>query len=381
MEELKKLLFIDRDGTLIDEPTDTFQIDAFEKLRFKPGVFRWLRKIANNPEFELVMVTNQDGLGSNEYPESVFWPIQNLIMKTFEGEGIRFKAVHIDKHFPSEMSDTRKPGIGMLKGYLNGEYNLAGSFVIGDRWTDVELAANLGCKAILFHSSSDPGIRELSMSQERLNEAVVKTVENWKEVWQILAYPNRTAHVNRETSETKIDITLSLDGSGKSNIDTGLRFFDHMLEQLAKHGALDIELKTRGDLEVDEHHTIEDTALALGEAFKKALGDKKGISRYGYCLPMDDALALVAIDFGGRNWLKWEVDFKREKIGDMPTEMFHHFFKSFTDTAACTLHIQAKGENEHHKIESVFKAFARAIRTAVGRDSANPEMPSTKGIF
>jgi len=364
---MKRALFIDRDGTIIIEPEDE-QIDSLEKLEFYPKAISNLRKIAEETDFELVMVTNQDGLGTDSFPEDTFWPAHHKMLKTLEGEGIRFAAIHIDKSFPHEKAPTRKPGTGMLSQYMQGEYNLANSYVIGDRATDVELAENLGTKAILMSEKPNP------------KAALITT--DWDEIYRFLQLPPRIAEVTRTTRETDTHIKINLDGNGQYDIHTGLGFFDHMLDQLSKHSGADLSIQVKGDLHIDEHHTIEDTALALGEVFAKALGDKKGISRYGFLLPMDDALAQVAIDFSGRPWLVWEAEFKREKVGDMPTEMFYHFFKSFSDTAKCNLNIQVQGDNEHHKIEAIFKAFAKAIKMAVSRDVKNRNaLPSTKGTL
>lgn len=364
---MKPILFIDRDGT-INYETEDEQIDSIEKLKFLPDVLYYLRKIQAESDYMLVMVTNQDGLGTASFPEDTFWPVHNLIMRVLENEGISFDAVHIDEHFPKDNHPNRKPGIGMLKKYLNGDYDIANSYVLGDRMTDIQLAENLGCKGI-------------HIASEKTTDAVL-TTESWKEIYEFLILHPRKASVVRKTNETDISIKVNLDGSGKTAISTGLGFFDHMLEQLGKHGHIDLEVKVNGDLHIDEHHTIEDTALALGECFLKALGNKQGTNRYGFLLPMDDVLAQVAIDFGGRPWLVWEADFKREKIGEMPTEMFMHFFKSFSDTAKCNLNIKAEGENEHHKIEGIFKAWAKAIKMAVKR---NPDemssLPSTKGVL
>lgn len=366
---MKKVLFIDRDGTLIWEPPDTFQIDSFEKLKFLPGVFTYLGKIAKELNYELVMVTNQDGLGTDSYPENTFWPIQNFIIEAFEKEGVVFSEICIDKSFESENKPTRKPNTGMLTKYLNGNYDLKNSFVIGDRLTDVKLAANLGCRSIFIKNYDTP------------TNAIDKTVETWEEIYNFLKLPERSSEYIRKTNETEISIKLNLDGTGKSEITTGLNFFNHMLEQIARHGNLDLNIQAKGDLHIDEHHTIEDVGIALGETFTKAIGTKKGIERYGFCLPMDDCLAQVAIDFGGRSWIEWKAEFKREKVGDMPTEMFFHFFKSFSDSAKCNLNIKAEGTNEHHKIESIFKAFAKAIKFALKRDMDNNELPSTKGML
>lgn len=370
---MKKALFIDRDGTIISEPADE-QIDSLEKLEFLPKALSTLRKIAEETDYELVMVTNQDGLGTPSFPEETFWPAHRKMMKTLEGENIQFAAVHIDRSFPHENLPTRKPGTGMLTGYLNGEYDLAGSYVIGDRLTDIQLAHNLGAKAIFINHQ--PG-REVPL------DATVRLVtRDWDEIYRHLRLPERTAEVQRNTRETQIAIRLNLDGQGQSDIHTGLGFFDHMLDQLAKHSGADLSVHVTGDLHIDEHHTIEDTALALGEAYAKALGDKRGTNRYGFLLPMDEALAQVAIDFSGRNWLVWEAEFRREKIGEMPTEMFHHFFKSFSDAARCNLNVKVEGVNEHHKIEAIFKAFAKAIKMAVSRDIRQLQnLPSTKGVL
>ena len=368
---MKKVLFIDRDGTLILEPPEDFQVDSLEKLEFYPGVFRYLSQIAELG-YELVMVTNQDGLGTDAFPEKDFWPVQNKMLKSLENEGILFSDILIDHSFPEENAPTRKPHTGLLTKYLRGDYDMKNSFVIGDRLTDMELAKNLGCKGILLAGKDQPGFGAATQ--------VLQTT-SWKEVYRFLKLKNRSVTVNRKTKETDIRLTLNLDGDGKADIQTGIGFFDHMLEQISRHGGMDISLKVEGDLEVDEHHTIEDTALVLGQAVKQALGDKKGISRYGFYVPMDDSLAQVALDFGGRNWLMWEAEFKREKIGEMPTEMFFHFFKSFSDAAGCNLNIKASGTNEHHKIEAIFKAFARAMRMAVQRDADSNVLPSTKGIL
>ena len=356
----QKILFIDRDGTLIHEPADE-QIDSFQKLRFVEGVFRNLSFIRKNLDFRFVMVTNQDGLGTSAFPEDTFWPVHNFILQTLEGEGISFDDIKIDRHFPEDNHPDRKPGIGMLKEYVNDKelYDLENSYVIGDRDTDAQLAQNLGCKALILGQN---GV-------------------TWDKIAELLFAGERTAEVYRKTKETDIHVRLNIDGNGQSDIATGLGFFDHMLEQIARHGMMDLTIKTIGDLHVDEHHTIEDTALALGECILKALGNKRGIERYGYCLPMDDCLCSVALDFGGRPWLVWQADFKREHIGDMPTEMFLHFFKSLSDAAHMNLNIKAEGNNEHHKIEGIFKALARALRMAVQRDIYHFELPSTKGAL
>ena len=370
----KQVLFIDRDGTLVIEPPIDYQLDSFNKLEFYPKVFRNLYFIRQKMDFEFAMVTNQDGLGTASFPEDTFYPVHNFILKTFEQEGITFDQIFIDRSFPEDNAPTRKPRTGMLTQYLdNPEYDLAHSFVIGDRATDVELALNLGCKAILLQND-----KSLLTSPELQSVCVLATTD-WDKIAEYLFAQERIAEVRRTTHETDIYIRMNLDGEGKCNISTGLKFFDHMLEQIAKHGKIDLTIQAQGDLEVDEHHTIEDTAIVLGECLYKALGSKRGIERYGYCLPMDDCLCQVALDFGGRAWLVWDAIFKREKIGEMPTEMFLHFFKSLSDAAHMNLHIQAKGENEHHKIEGIFKAFARSIRAAVRRDIYHYEIPSSKG--
>jgi imidazoleglycerol-phosphate dehydratase/histidinol-phosphatase len=373
----KKVLFIDRDGTLIYESPSDPQIDSLEKLSFIPGVFTWLGRIANELNYELVMVTNQDGLGTSGFPEETFWPVQNLVTKTLEGEGIVFESIHIDRTLPSENKPTRKPGTDMLTRFFDvKKYNLADSYVIGDRLTDIELAYNLGAQGILLN---DGGLKT-TLEGQPYAPSCVGVVDSWKKIYELVK-PKRTAFVHRKTNETNIQVEINLDGSGKSKINTGLGFFNHMLEQLARHGGIDLDIFVKGDLHIDEHHTIEDCALAVGEAFLKALGDKRGIERYGFALPMDDCLAQVAIDFGGRPWLVWEAAFKREKIGEMPTEMFMHFFKSFSDAARCNLNIKAEGENEHHKIEAIFKALAKAIKMAAHKDSFNNQLPTTKGIL
>ncbi len=377
---MKKILFIDRDGTLILEPAD-YQVDSFAKLEFYPEAFTYLGKIAKELDYELVMVTNQDGLGTPANPEELFWPIQNFVVKAFENEGAKFEDIYIDKTFARENAPTRKPGTAMLTKYINNpEYDLVNSFVIGDRITDVKLAQNLGGKGIFIANDEALGADEINDNQG-LNDAIALKTTSWKEIYEFLKLQNRTASIVRNTNETKIKIDLNLDGTGKSDISTGIHFFDHMLDQIARHGQMDLIIKVNGDLEVDEHHTIEDTAIALGEVFAQALGNKLGIERYGFTLPMDDCLAQVAIDFGGRNWLVWEAEFKREMIGQMPTEMFYHFFKSFTDGAKVNLNIKAEGTNEHHKIEAIFKAFAKAIKVAVKRDSEKMILPSTKGML
>ncbi len=377
------VLFIDRDGTLINEAPPTYQLDSFDKLSFYPHAFEYMTKIATELNYELVMVTNQDGLGTEAYPENSFWPLHNFVMKSFENEKVVFKKVFIDKTFPYENAPTRKPGTGMLTEYLNNPaYDMANSFVIGDRITDMQLAKNLGCKGIWLNVDENLGASEIGDTVQGLKkDTITLSTPNWKEVYEFLKQPQRITLHERNTNETKISIRLNLDGTGKADIKTGLHFFDHMLDQVARHSGIDLELTCMGDLQIDEHHTMEDTAIALGEAFAKALGNKRGIERYGFLLPMDDCLAQVALDFGGRSWLVWKVKFKRNRIGDVPTEMFEHFFKSFTDAAKCNLNIQAKGENEHHKIESVFKAFAKAIKMAVKRDINNNNLPTTKGLL
>ncbi len=355
----QKILFIDRDGTLVEEPQDE-QVDALEKIRFKPGVFKWLGLIAERTDFRLVMVSNQDGLGTDAFPEDTFWPSQNFILQALEGEGIRFDDILIDPHFPEDNAPTRKPGTGMVKKYMDDtdSYDIAGSYVIGDRDTDRQLAENIGCKAIILDADT-----------------------SWKQAASIIIDGERMAHVRRTTKETDIDITLALDGKGTCNIDTGLGFFDHMLEQIGRHGGIDLDIHVKGDLNVDEHHTIEDTALALGECLRQALGSKRGLERYGFSLPMDDCMAHVCLDFGGRPWLVWDTAFQREKIGDMPTEMFLHFFKSLSDAAMMNLYVHAEGQNEHHKIEAIFKALARSLKQAIRRDVYRYELPSTKGML
>lgn len=377
---MKKVLFIDRDGTLVLEPED-YQVDSFTKLEFYPEVFQYLSKIAKELDYELVMVTNQDGLGTDVHPEENFWPVHQFIIKALENEDIYFSEVLIDKTFPSENAPTRKPNTGLLTRYINNpEYDLQNSYVIGDRITDVKLAKNLDSKGIFIANDEELGAEEIS-KEESLEQYIALKTTSWKAIYEFLKLESRTASVERNTNETKIKINLNLDGTGKSNIQTGLGFFDHMLDQIGRHGQMDLDIKVSGDLEVDEHHTIEDTAIALGEVFSTALGNKLGIERYGFTLPMDDCLAQVAIDFGGRNWLVWDADFKREKIGEMPTEMFYHFFKSFTDGARANLNIKAEGQNEHHKIEAIFKAFAKAIKSAVKRDPEKMILPSTKGML
>lgn len=378
--KMKKILFIDRDGTMILEPAD-YQVDSFSKLEFYPEAFTYLGKIAKELDYELVMVTNQDGLGTPSNPEELFWPIQNFVVKAFENEGVKFEDIYIDKTFAHENAPTRKPGTALLTKYINNpEYDLTNSFVIGDRITDVKLAQNLGGKGIFIANDEALGADEIN-DNKGLNDAIALKTTSWKEIYEFLKLQNRTASIVRNTNETKIKIDLNLDGTGKSDISTGIHFFDHMLDQIARHGQMDLVIKVDGDLEVDEHHTIEDTAIALGEVFAQALGNKLGIERYGFTLPMDDCLAQAAIDFGGRNWLVWEAEFNREMIGQMPTEMFYHFFKSFTDGAKANLNIKAEGTNEHHKIEAIFKAFAKTIKVAVKRDPEKMILPSTKGLL
>jgi imidazoleglycerol-phosphate dehydratase/histidinol-phosphatase len=363
---MKKVLFIDRDGTLIQEPEDE-QVDSWDKFEFLPGVIRNLGKIAENTNYELVMVTNQDGLGTDSFPEETFWPVQNKMLQILKGEGIVFDDIFIDRSFPEDNSKTRKPGIAMLTKYMSRDYDLRQSFVIGDRQSDAELAKNLGAKSILI--------------TDRQNLNADFTVTTWSGIWQILCFEPRQAEICRKTRETDITLILKLDGSGKTNIKTGIGFFDHMLEQVAFHSRSDLELTVQGDLQVDEHHTVEDTAISLGQAFSKALGDKKQINRYGFLLPMDESLAQVALDFSGRSYLVWNVTFTREKIGDMPTELFKHFFESFVRHAGCTLNIKAEGENEHHIAESIFKAFGKTLRRASERNAENADTASTKGVL
>jgi imidazoleglycerol-phosphate dehydratase/histidinol-phosphatase len=376
----KKLLFIDRDGTLILEPADE-QIDSFEKLAFYPGVFAWLGKIARELDYLLLMVTNQDGLGTKSFPEHTFWPVQEFIVQAFKNEGIDFEEVCIDRTFPAENAPTRKPGTALLTKYMEDGYDLQASYVIGDRLTDMELAKNLGAKGIFMNNQTQLGTSEITASSESLQAVIAYEGTDWKSIYEFLKLETRISEVKRKTNETDITISLNLDGTGKSEIKTGLAFFDHMLDQLSRHGQMDLTVQVKGDLEVDEHHTIEDTAIALGETFHKALASKLGMERYGFCLPMDDCLAQVAIDFGGRSWLVWDAEFRRERVGDMPTEMFLHFFKSFADSAKANINIKAEGTNEHHKIEAIFKAFAKAIKMAVKRDTEKMVLPSTKGVL
>jgi imidazoleglycerol-phosphate dehydratase/histidinol-phosphatase len=379
---MRRILFIDRDGTLIREAPPSYQIDSFEKLIFYPGVFEYMGRIAREFDFELLMVTNQDGLGTASFPEDTFWPVQELVIKAFAGEGVHFSDVYIDKTFPQDNAPTRKPGTGMLTQYMgNPDFDLANSFVIGDRITDVQLAKNLGCKALWLNNDPALGGAEISDSRRALEGSIALETTEWSKIYEYLKLGLRRVVHERNTNETRIRIDLNVDGSGKAAIVTGLGFFDHMLEQIARHGKMDLTLRVDGDLHIDEHHSIEDTGIALGEAFAKALADKRGMERYGFALPMDEADAKVLIDFGGRNWLVWNAEFRREMIGEMPTEMFFHFFKSFSDGARCNLNIECRGENEHHKIEAIFKAFAKAIRMAVKRDPLSNYLPSTKGVL
>lgn len=380
---MKRILFIDRDGTLINEAPPTYQLDSYEKLTFYPDMFYYMRKIAAELDYELIMVTNQDGLGTDAFPEDTFWPLHNLVMKSLEGEQIHFSKVFIDKTYPHENAPTRKPGTGMLTAYLNNpEYDIANSYVIGDRITDIQLAKNLGCKGIWMNNDPELGAGEIKDKVMELRSSTIALESaHWKEIYEFLKMGLRVVQHQRNTNETKIDIQLNVDGSGKAVIQTGLGFFDHMLEQIARHGNMDLNITTHGDLHIDEHHTIEDTGIALGEAFAKALADKRGMERYGFALPMDEADAKVLIDFGGRNWIVWNASFKRERIGEMPTELFFHFFKSFSDAAKCNLNIECHGDNEHHKIEAIFKCFAKAIKMAVKRDPLKNYLPSTKGVL
>ncbi len=380
---MKKVLFIDRDGTIIHEP-EGYQIDHLDKLEFYPGALYYLTRIAKELDYELVMVTNQDGLGTNSFPEENFWPIQNFIVRTFGNEGVNFSDSLIDRTFAKDNAPTRKPNTGLLEDkYLDKpeQYDLANSYMIGDRLTDMEFARNFGGKGIFIDTHTELGADEIGSHPDEVEKYIVLKTDSWKDIYEFLKLEERTAEITRKTNETDIFIKLNLDGTGKSKISTGISFFDHMLDQIARHGQMDLEVNVKGDLEVDEHHTIEDTAIALGEVFSKALGNKLGIERYGFCLPMDDCLAQVALDFGGRNWLVWEAEFKREMIGQMPTEMFYHFFKSFSDGAKANLNIKAEGTNEHHKIEAIFKAFAKSIKMAVKRDAEKMILPSTKGLL
>ncbi|GGB02724.1 MULTISPECIES: bifunctional histidinol-phosphatase/imidazoleglycerol-phosphate dehydratase HisB [Mucilaginibacter] len=377
---LQKILFVDRDGTLIKEPADE-QIDSFSKLEFYPGALTYLPKIAKELDFELVMVTNQDGLGTSVYPEDTFWPVHNFILQTFEGEGVKFANQIIDRTFARDNAPTRKPGTALLTQYLDADkYDLKNSFTIGDRKNDVLLAKNLGAKAIWLNNNSNLGGNEFSEA-DHIDDVIALETTDWQKIYEFLKLGQRVFEHRRATKETDIYIKINLDGKGDAKISTGLHFFDHMLDQIARHGSIDLEITAKGDLHIDEHHTIEDTGIALGEVFAAALGNKMGIERYGFCLPMDDCLAQAAIDFGGRNWLVWEADFKREKVGDVPTEMFYHFFKSFSDASKSNLNIKAEGQNEHHKIEAIFKAFAKAIKVAVKRDVDKMVLPSTKGLL
>jgi imidazoleglycerol-phosphate dehydratase/histidinol-phosphatase len=379
---LKRILFIDRDGTLINEAPPTYQLDSFDKLTFYPHMFEYMGRIAREMDYELVMVTNQDGLGTHAFPEDTFWPLHNLVMKSLEGEGIHFSAVHIDRSFPHDNALTRKPGTGMLTQYLNNpDYDIANSYVIGDRITDVQLAKNLGCKAIWLNQDPNLGAGEIQDKVAELRPIIALESTHWSTIYEYLKLGLRRVIHERNTNETQIKIELNVDGRGKGAIYTGLGFFDHMLDQIARHGKMDLTIRANGDLHIDEHHTIEDTGIALGEAFAQALADKRGMERYGFALPMDEADAKVLIDFGGRNWIVWNAEFKRERIGEMPTEMFFHFFKSFSDAARCNLNIECHGDNEHHKIEAIFKAFAKAIRMAVKRDPLSNYLPSTKGVL
>ncbi|MBP6284233.1 MAG: bifunctional histidinol-phosphatase/imidazoleglycerol-phosphate dehydratase HisB [Paludibacteraceae bacterium] len=379
MQQLKKALFIDRDGTIIAEPPITYQVDTLEQIEFLPAVIRNLYQIRQYTDFEFVMVTNQDGLGTDVYPQQNFDAVQGKMLQILQNEGVIFDNILIDTSFPEDNTTTRKPRTGLLTAYMTGEYDLANSYVIGDRITDVELAKNLGCKVIFIHSNEEEAKRLLE--ENNFSEYCALISADWNEITAFVVAKERTASLQRTTKETDIFVSLNLDGKGKTNISTGLGFFDHMLEQIGKHSGMDLTIQVKGDLHIDEHHTIEDTSLALGEALLLALGNKRGVERYGYCLPMDECLCQVALDFGGRPWLVWDVDFKREKVGDMPTEMFMHFFKSLSDTAKMNLHIKAEGDNEHHKIEGIFKALARAIKMSIKRDVFSAELPSTKGVL
>lgn len=374
-----RVLFLDRDGVILVEPPTDFQIDSVDKISFLPGAISSLSRIAAELDYCKVLVTNQDGLGTDAYPDFDFEPYQNLMLRTLEGEGFVFDEIHIDTTYANDHKHTRKPGTGMLQHFFDTEkYDLANSFMVGDRWSDIQLAKNLGCKAIYLRSI----LHSLTEEQEtNLRSTIALETDNWEDIYVFLKLGLRKVVHERNTNETRISIELNLDGSGKANISTGLGFFDHMLDQIARHGKMDLTILAKGDLHIDEHHTIEDTGIALGEAFAKALVDKRGMERYGFALPMDEAEAKVLIDFGGRNWIVWNAAFKREKIGEMPAEMFFHFFKSFSDGAKCNLNIECKGENEHHKIEAIFKAFAKAIRMAVKRDPLSNHLPSTKGML
>jgi imidazoleglycerol-phosphate dehydratase/histidinol-phosphatase len=377
----KPVLFIDRDGTVIKEAPPTYQIDSFDKLEFYPEVFRYLSKIALELEYELVMISNQDGLGSASFPEDTFWPVQNFVMKSLENEGIHFSNVFFDRTYAKDNSPTRKPNGGLLIDYMNNaNYDIPNSYVIGDRITDVQLAKNIACKAIWLNNDPNLGGAEIQDSIKDLETVMALETQHWKEIYTYLKGLRQVTH-DRNTNETSVHIELTIEGSGRGEINTGIGFFDHMLDQIARHGQVDLKIETKGDLHIDEHHTIEDTGIALGEAFAKALFDKRGMERYGFALPMDESDAKVLIDFGGRSWIVWNTDFTREKIGEMPTEMFFHFFKSFSDAARCNINIECKGENEHHKIEAIFKAFAKAIRMAVKRDAFSNYLPTTKGVL
>ena len=379
---MKKILFIDRDGTLINEAPPTYQIDGFDKLTFYPDMFTYMRRIAGEFDYELVMISNQDGLGTASFPEETFWPVQNFIMKSLENEAIHFTNCYFDRTFAKDNAPTRKPNTGLLSGYINkDEYDIKNSFVIGDRITDVQLAKNLGCKAIWLNNDETLGGAEIQDSRAALQTTIALETKCWSDIYHYLKNDAAKVVHQRNTNETKILIALNIDGSGNSDIHTGIGFFNHMLDQLARHGKMDLNIQVQGDLHIDEHHTIEDTGIALGEAFAIALRDKRGMERYGFALPMDDAEAKVLLDFGGRSWLVWNVEFHREKIGEMPTEMFFHFFKSFSDAAKCNLNIECSGTNEHHKIEAIFKAFAKAVRAAVKRDPWSSNLPSTKGVL
>lgn len=379
---MKKCLFVDRDGTLIKEYPPKYQIDSLEKVTFYPFAIKYMGKIAEEMDYELVLVSNQDGLGTDKFPEKDFWPAHNLVITTFNNEGVFFKDELIDRSYPEEALPTRKPGTGMFTHYLNNPaYDIPNSYVIGDRITDVQLAKNLGCKAIWLNNNPALGGAEVKDSVAELKQVTALETKHWKDIYNFLKKDTRVVKHIRKTAETAITVELNLDGSGKASIHTGLHFFDHMLDQIARHGLLDLSVEVTGDLHIDEHHTIEDTGIALGEAIAKALGDKRGIERYGFALPMDEAEAKVLIDFGGRNWIVWNTSFSREKVGDMPTEMFFHFFKSFSDAAKCNLNIECRGENEHHKIEVIFKAFAKAIKMAVKKDPLKNYLPSTKGVL
>ncbi|PPK85136.1 imidazoleglycerol-phosphate dehydratase [Neolewinella xylanilytica] len=378
----KKLLLLDRDGTLILEP-ENYQVDDISKVNFYPGIFRWLGRIARELDYKLVMITNQDGLGTEEFPEDTFWPAQELVVRALASEGITFEEELIDRTYAKDNAPSRKPNTGLVEKYMQDQaYDIANSFVVGDRLTDMQLAKNMGARGFWLANDPELGNEELSQQQLKdLDDVIVKRTTDWEDIYRYLRLQSRTASVQRTTKETDIRIDLDLDGTGQTDIDTGLGFFDHMLDQLGRHSGCDLTVTVQGDLDIDEHHTIEDTAIALGEAFAKALGDKLGIERYGFYLPMDDALASVGIDFGGRPWLVWDCEYKREKIGDMPTEMFYHFFKSFTDGARCNLNIKVEGDNEHHKIEATFKALAKSIKMAKRRDVDNMRLPSTKGVL